>query len=496
MKSTVEKLSPTRVRINVEVPFTELEPDFDRAFKQMATQVRLPGFRPGKAPRKLLEARIGRGAVLEQVVNDALPSRYSEAVSAAELQPLGQPEIEVTKLEDNEELVFTAEVDIRPEIELPDLSALKITVDPIEVGDDEVDTELQNLRARFGTLTGVERPAAEGDFVSIDLSATVDGEDVPEAATEGLSHEIGSGQLIEGLDEAIIGLKVDESKTFTTTLAAGEHAGKEAEVTVTVKSVKERELPEADDEFAQLASEFDTIAELKESLVEQVSRVKRIQQAEQIRDKALEVLLDDVEVPLPEAIVKAQVDDALHNAIHGLDHDEDKFNEQLIEQGSSREEFDADNQSNAEKAVKTQLLMDAVADKLDIQVGQEDLTERLVLMSRQYGIEPQQLLQVLQQNNQLPAMFADVRRGLTIAAVVHSATVTDTEGNVIDTTEFFGPAGGAEAGEAGEAAAAAEVEADDADSDDEAEKKAKKAEKKAKKKAEKKAEADDADSAE
>lgn len=500
MKSTVEKLSPTRVRINVEVPFTELEPDFDRAFKQMATQVRLPGFRPGKAPRKLLEARIGRGAVLEQVVNDALPSRYSEAVSAAELQPLGQPEIEVTKLEDNEELVFTAEVDIRPEIELPDLSALKISVDPIEVGDDEVDTELQNLRARFGTLTGVERPAAEGDFVSIDLSATVDGEDVPEAATEGLSHEIGSGQLIEGLDEAIIGLKVDESKTFTTTLAAGEHAGKEAEVTVTVKSVKERELPEADDEFAQLASEFDTIAELKESLVEQVSRVKRIQQAEQIRDKALEVLLDDVEVPLPEAIVKAQVDDALHNAIHGLDHDEDKFNEQLTEQGSSREEFDADNQSNAEKAVKTQLLMDAVADKLDIQVGQEDLTERLVLMSRQYGIEPQQLLQVLQQNNQLPAMFADVRRGLTIAAVVHSATVTDTEGNVIDTTEFFGPAGGAEAGEAGEAAAAAEapaeVEADDADSDDEAEKKAKKAEKKAKKKAEKKAEADDADSAE
>ncbi len=501
MKSTVEKLSPTRVRINVEVPFTELEPDFDRAFKQLATQIRLPGFRPGKAPRKLLEARIGRGAVLEQVVNDALPSRYSEAVSSAELQPLGQPEIDVTKLEDGEELVFTAEVDIRPEIDLPDLSALKITVDPIEVGDDEVDTELQNLRARFGTLTGVERPAAEGDFVSIDLSATVDGEDVPEAATEGLSHEIGSGQLIEGLDEAIIGLKVDESKTFTTTLAVGEHAGKEAEVTVTVKSVKERELPEADDEFAQLASEFDTIAELKESLVEQVSRVKRIQQAEQIRDKALEVLLEGVDVPLPEAIVKAQVDDTLHNAIHGLEHDEDKFNAQLTEQGSSREEFDADNQSNAEKAVKTQLLMDAVADKLDIQVGQGDLTERLVLMSRQYGIEPQQLLQVLQQNNQLPAMFADVRRGLTIAAVVHGATVTDTDGNVIDTAEFFGPAGGAEAGEASEAPAevdAADAEADadyDAEKDD-AEKKAKKAEKKAKKKAEKKADAEDADSAE
>ena len=212
-------------------------------------------------------------------------------------------------------------------------------------------------------------------------------------------------------------------------------------MTVTVKSVKERELPEPDDEFAQLASEFDTIGELKESLVEQVSRVKRIQQAEQIRDKALEVLLEQTEVPLPENIVQAQVDDTLHNAIHGLEHDEAKFEEALKEQGSSREEFDKDNRSNAEKAVKTQLLMDAIADKLDIQVGQNDLTERLVLMSRQYGMEPQQLLQFLQQNNQLPAMFADVRRGLTVAAVVHGGTVTDTDGNVIDTTEFFGPSG-------------------------------------------------------
>jgi trigger factor len=445
VKSTVEQLSPTRVRINVEVPFTELEPDFDRAFKALAQQVRLPGFRPGKAPRKLLEARVGRGAVLEQVVNDALPSRYSEAVSASDVKPLGQPEIEVTKLEDGQELAFTAEVDVRPEITLPEFDALKITVDPIQVDDDEVDAELQSLRARFGTLTGVDRGAQEGDFVSIDLSATVDGTEVPEAATEGLSHEVGSGQLIEGLDDAITGLKVGESKVFTTKLAAGEYAGQDADVTVTVKSVKERELPEADDDFAQLASEFDTIGELKESLTDQVKRVKSVQQAEQIRDKAIEALLEQTEVPLPEKIVQAQIDDALHNAIHGLDHDEDKFAEQLTEQGSSREEFDAENKTNAEKAVKTQLLMDAVADKLDIQVGQNDLTERLVLMSRQYGIEPQQLIQILQQNNQLPAMFADVRRGLTIAAVVHAATVTDTDGTVIDTTEFFGPAEEAQA---------------------------------------------------
>ena len=439
MKSTVEQLSPTRVRINVEVPFTELQPDFDRAYKELAKQVRLPGFRPGKAPAKLLEARIGREAMLDQVVGDAVPGRYSEAVTTSDVRPLGQPEIEITKKEYGEDLVFTAEVDIRPELTLPDLETLKISVDPIEVSDEEVDAELQSLRARFGTLKGVERAAETGDFVSIDLSATVDGEEVPEAATEGLSHEVGSGQLIEGLDDAIVGLKEGESRVFTTTLAAGDLAGQEAQVTVTVKSVKERELPEADDEFAQLASEFDTIDELKTNLTEQVQRVKRVQQAEQIRDKALEVLLEQVEVPIPEKIVQAQVDDTLHNAIHSLDHDEKRFEEALAEQGSSREEFDADNRTNAEKAVKTQLLMDAVADKLDIQVGQDDLTERLVLMSRQYGMEPQQLLQFLQQNNQLPAMFADVRRGLTVAAVVHGATVTDTEGDVIDTTEFFGP---------------------------------------------------------
>ena len=258
MKSTVEKLSPTRVRINVEVPFTELQPDIDTAFQQMAKQVRMPGFRPGKVPVKLLEARVDKQEMFNQVIGEAVPARYSEAVTTSDVRPLGQPEIDITNQEYGQDLTFTAEVDVRPEIELPELDGLKITVDPIEVTDEEVDTELQNLRARFGTLKGVERAAETGDFVSIDLSATVDGEDVPEAKTEGLSHEIGSGQLIEGLDEAITGLKEGESRVFTTTLAAGEHLGKEAQVTVTVKSVKERELPEPDDEFAQLASEFDT----------------------------------------------------------------------------------------------------------------------------------------------------------------------------------------------------------------------------------------------
>ncbi|MFD3747261.1 trigger factor [Nocardia sp. NPDC058633] len=446
MKSTVEQLSPTRVRINVEVPFEELKPDFDKAYKALAQQVKIPGFRPGKAPAKLIETRVGRGAVLEQVVNDALPNKYAEAVETAAVKVIGQPEIEITKIEDGEELAFTAEVDVRPEIALPDYSGIEVSVDSFTIGDDDIEEQLTSLRQRFGTLTGVERAVADGDFVSIDLSATVDGEDVPEAATTGLSHEVGSGQLIEGLDEAVIGLKAGESAEFTSTLVAGDHAGKEALITVAVQSVKERELPEADDEFAQLASEFDTIDELKEDLKGRVERVKKVEQAGSIRDKVLDTLLETVEVPLPEAVVKAEVDAVVHDAVHGFDHDEAKLAEALEAQGSSREEFDKDTQEAAEKSVKTQLLLDAIAEAENTQVGQQELTERILFQAQRYGMSPEQFIQQVQQAGQLGAVFADVRRGKALAGVVGQVKVTDSDGNVVDTTEMFGdPADSAEA---------------------------------------------------
>lgn len=421
MKSTVEQLSPTRVRINVEVPFAELEPDFQRAYKELAKQVRLPGFRPGKAPAKLLEARIGREAMLDQIVNDALPSRYGQAVAESDVQPLGRPNIEVTKKEYGQDLQFTAEVDIRPKISPPDLSALTVSVDPIEIGEDDVDAELQSLRTRFGTLTAVDRPVAVGDVVSIDLSATVDGEDIPNAAAEGLSHEVGSGRLIAGLDDAVVGLSADESRVFTAKLAAGEHAGQEAQVTVTVRSVKERELPEPDDEFAQLASEFDSIDELRASLSDQVRQAKRAQQAEQIRNATIDALLEQVDVPLPESYVQAQFDSVLHSALSGLNHDEARFNELLVEQGSSRAAFDA-----VLPRRRHQSFGQIILANLDLQ-----------------------LIGYLQERNQLPTMFADVRRELAIRAAVEAATVTDSDGNTIDTSEFFGKR--VSAGEAEEA---------------------------------------------
>ena len=444
MKSTVEQLSPTRVRINVEVPFDELKPNFDRAYRKLAGQVRIPGFRQGKVPPRVLESRIGRAPVLDEVVNEAIPAKYMEAVNAGEVRALGRPDIEVTKIEDGDHLAFTAEVDVRPDITVPAFGELAVSVDDIEISDEDVDKQLDELRARFGTLTGVDRPAENGDFVTVDLSATVDGEEVEEARTTGLSYEIGSGQLVEGIDDALIGAAADESKTFTTTLVAGEYEGRDAEVTVKVENIKKRELPEADDEFAQLASEFDTLEELKADLRERLGRVNKMQQGVQARDKVLEALLEVTEVPLPEAVVTAEVDSRKHDAVHAFDHDDDRFNEWLTEQGQTAEEFDAEVRTAAEAAVKTQLVLDAIADAEQVQVNDAELSERIVYQAQRFGISPDEYVQRAQQAGQLGAIFADVRRGKALATVVRQANVTDASGNVIDLEELFGAPAGAE----------------------------------------------------
>ncbi|CCH28703.1 trigger factor [Actinosynnema sp. NPDC047251] len=438
MKSTVEHLSPTRVRINVEVPFDELKSDFDRAYRKLAKQVRIPGFRPGKAPARVLESRIGRAPVLDEVVQEAIPAKYLEAVNSGEIRTLGRPDFEVTKIEDGESLAFTAEVDVRPEITVPAFGELAVSVDEQEVTDEDVATQLDELRARFGTLTGVQRPAQEGDFVVVDLSATVDGAEVEEAKTAGLSYEIGSGQLVEGIDEALIGASEGESKNFTTNLVAGEHAGRDAEVTVVLSSVKERQLPELDDDFAQLASEFDTLDELKDDLRVRLGRVKKMQQGVQARDKVLEALLAAVEVPLPEAVVQGEVEARAHDAVHAFDHDENRFAEWLVEQGQTQEEFDTEVRTAAEQAVKTQLVLDAIADAEQLSVTDGELTERIIYQAQRFGISPDEYVKRAQQSGQLGAIFADVRRGKALASVVRQAAVTDEAGNALDLDELFG----------------------------------------------------------
>ncbi len=450
MKSSVEKLSDTRVKLTVNVPFEDLSAEIDQAYAAVAQQVTIPGFRKGKAPRQLIDARFGRGPILEQVVNDMLPSRYERACQENELVVIGQPQIDITKIEDNEFVEFTAEVDVRPEIEIPDFSELAVTVPAISVDDAAVDEELDKLRARFGELKDTKRKLKTGDFAVIDLKATVDGEIVDEATTEGLSYEIGAGDLIDGLDTALRGLKTGEDSEFTTTIVAGEHKDKEASVAVHVQQTKERKLPELDDDFAQMASEFDTVEELRESTRAQVEETRKGQQAADIRDEVLKAVLAKVDFALPESVVEEQVHQQLHQLLGQMAHDEAALAQVLETQGTTREEFDAQSRKDAEEAVRTQLFLDTLAEQENPEVSQQELTDHILFTAQSYGMDPSQFVGQLQQSGQIANLFADVRRGKALAAAICRANVKDENGSEIDPTEYFGEEETEEATEATE----------------------------------------------
>jgi trigger factor len=432
VKSTVENLSPTRVRLAVEVPFDELKPSLDAAYKKIGSQVRIPGFRPGKVPARIIDQRVGRAAVLEEAINAALPGVYGDAAREHELKPISQPDIDVTNVDDGTSLSFTAEVDVRPEITLPELDGLAVTVDDVAVSDDDVDTQLDALRDRFGTLKGVERAVQSGDYVSLDLVASVDGKEVEAGSAKGLSYEVGSGDLIDGLDEAIAGKAAGETATFTTTLQQGEQAGAEAEISATVNSVKEKELPAVDDEFAQLASEFDTVDELRDDLRTRLTRTKTLEQGAQARDKVLEKLLETVDFPLPESAVTAEVEYREHEVVHSLGHDDELLERYLSLQGKTRDEFAAELREGAEQSVRAQFVLDAIADAQNVQIGDGELTEYLVRQAARYQMPPQEFANQVVQGGNLPALVADVRRNKALAGVLEHAVITDASGNVVD----------------------------------------------------------------
>ena len=438
MKTNVEKLSDTRVKLDVSVPFDELGREIDQAYKAIAQQVNIPGFRRGKAPRQLIDARFGRGPILEQVVNDMLPSRYDRALSENELNPLGQPDIEITKIEDNDVVEFTAEFDVRPEIEVPDFSKIDVTVPTRKVDDEAVDKELDELRGRFGELKDTKRKLKTDDFAVIDVEASVDGEKLDEASAEGLTYQVGSDDLIKGLDTALRGMKTGEDNEFTTKIEYGERKGEEATVQVTVQQTKERKLPDLDDEFAQLASEFDTVEELRESTKSQLEEGLKAQQAADIRDEVLKAALEQVEFPLPESVVDEQVHNQLHQLLGQLAHDENALAQLLEAQGTTREEFDKDTRKQAEESVRTQLFLDAVAEAEAPEVTQEEITDHILFTAQSYGMDPNQFIATLQQNNQIGNLFADVRRGKALAAAISRTSVKDEDGNSIDPNEYFG----------------------------------------------------------
>ena len=438
MKSTVETLSPTRVRLAIEVPFAELEPSLKKAYRAIASQVNVPGFRKGRIPDKVIDQRVGRGTVLTEAVQEAIPTQILAAVREHEVKTLGRPDVEITEFGDGEPLRFTAEVDVRPELKLPDLSSVQIVVDEIKVGDEDVQTQLDGLRQRFATLKTVERAAAIGDFAQIDLAATVDGEEVPGGSTTNLSHEVGSNQLLPGLDDTLVGMIAGESANFTTALVGGDYAGRDAEVAVTVRTVKERELPALDDEFASMASEFDTLDELRADLVTRLSRVKRVEQLYAARDKALESLVTAADVPAPEGIVREEVRYRKEAMADQLERIGASLEEYLASEGKTEEDLDADLTTAAADGVRIQLVLDTLADAEDIQVSDDEFGHEIVHRAERAGVAPQQYYEQLVRAGSAGAVYGDVRRSKALAQVLEKVTIKDSSGATMNLDELRG----------------------------------------------------------
>ncbi|EYT53339.1 trigger factor [Leucobacter sp. UCD-THU] len=420
-KTTAEKLTPTRAKLSVEVTLDELEPYLKQAYKTIAEQVSIPGFRKGKVPAPIIDQRVGREAVVQEAVNASLDDFYQAALAEADERPMGRPTADVEKWLDAQDpestLVLVFEVEVRPEFTLPEYDGIELTVDDAEIDDEAVEAELTKLRERFGTLVTVDRPAKQGDFVELDLTAKIDGNEVDQAS--GVSYEVGAGNLLAGTDEAIETLTAGESTTFTSQLLGGEHEGQDAEVEVTLTAVKERELPEADDEFAQLASEFDTIAELRESLKDQVGRASVFAQGQQARDLFTETLIEQAGIPVSEELVE----DEVHRHLEGegrLDDDEHR----------------AEVRKSAEQQIQLQLLLDAIVEAEGVTPTQNELSQYIFQSAQQYGMEPTQFLQAISQGNQMGVILGEVTRNKALAIALGKAKVVDRSGNAVDLSEF------------------------------------------------------------
>jgi len=415
VKTDVESLSPTRVKLTVQLPFEELQPSFDEAYKAIGKQVNVPGFRKGKVPARVIEQRFGRGAVLEEVINDAVPKAYETALREQEIVPVGRPEVDVTEIEDGQHVTFTAEVDVRPTFDLPDYKAIAVQVDPATAGDDAIDEHIDNLRARFASLKDVDRPCEDGDVVLVDLSGATDtGEEVEDLSGTALSYEMGTDGMLPGFDEAMRGASAGETRTFPFTPSNGDWIGVPLTVTATITAVRERELPELDEEFVVMASEFDTVEELRADAKNRVERLKRMEQGQQAREKVHEALMESVDVPVPEGIIAAEVDAHFEDGHEATD------------------EHRAEVEQQAREALKSQFILDKIAETEEVTVGESELSNWLMQQAPRYGMAPDALAQALVESGQVQMALSDIRRSKALAVVLENASVTDTDGTEID----------------------------------------------------------------
>ena len=422
MKSALETLSPTRVKLTIEAPFGDLTDHFAKAYKEIAGKVTIPGFRKGKVPSHLIDQRVGRAAVLDEAINIAIPALYMEAAREHEVRVIGRPEVDITELVDNEKLAFTIEVDVRPKLDLPSLEGIKLTVDPVEVSEKDIDEQVEALRIRFGTLTTVEKTVESGDFVSIDLIARIDGKEVDGGSANNLSYEVGTDRMIPGLDAALVGLNATESKIFKSELY-GTEVGQLADVEVKLNSVKHRELPPLDDSFAELASEFDTLAQLRDDVKSRLERLKSLEQGTQARDKLLEYLLENTTVPLPEKYIEAEV----HAHLEPEGRLEDEVHRVEVE-------------TDVRKSLTNNFLLDSIVDAEKVDVSEAELTEFIIRSAMRYGMPPEQFAQEVAQAGQISSLVADVARTKALAVILEQCKVVDTKGKAVDLEALRPPA--------------------------------------------------------
>ncbi|HEU5420904.1 MAG TPA: trigger factor [Streptosporangiaceae bacterium] len=465
MKTDVEELSPTRVKLTVEVPFAELKQNLDQVYREVSRQIRVPGFRPGRVPPRVIDQRVGRPAVLEQAINEAMPQLLIKALDEHEIVGLGQPDYDVTKLDDGKELVFTGELDRRPAFELPDLDGIPVTVESTEVTPDQVEEYLGSLRERFASLKGVDRAVADGDFVSIDLAASVDGKAVEDAQASGISYEVGTGSMLDGLDEALAGMSAGETKTFTAELAGGQLAGMEADVQVTVNSVKVKELPPLDDDFAQSASEFDTIGELRAGTRKQLEAMRRSGQAGQARERTLDAVLERVDMPLPERIIDEEIEQRRHSLNDRLQRAGMTMDNYLEGSGQTAAAIEEEFASDARRSVKAGFILDRIATDEKIGIESAELDAYVTQQAYQMGVAPQQLAKQLTDSGQLSHVVSDVLRSKALTLMTERATVTDEAGHPVDVAAAIRGEDGEE-DEASDEAAGTEAAGDEAAGDE------------------------------
>jgi trigger factor len=463
--STVEQLSPTRVKITVEVPFADLKPSMDKAYAEIAKSISIPGFRRGKVPPMVIDQRFGRGAVIQEAFNDSWMRFYGAAVSENQLAPVAQPELEVTKLEDGDLIEFTAEVDVRPDFELPDFSTVQVTVDAIDVPESQVDEQIDVLRNRFGSREVVERPAADGDVVTINLVASQNGEPLPDATAEGLEYILGSGEMLDGLDDAVTGLSAGESATFTSTLVGGPLKDESAEIEVTVTQVQQQELPAVDDELAQQASEFDTVEELRGSIRERLTAAARLDQGARARDAVLEELITRLDIEVPENLLASELDARRQQITGQLGQAQLSLEQYLAEaeENQTEDEFWADVEKRSTQALKAQMILDKIAEERQLGVDQNDLTQHILRKAQAENASPQQIADHLQEHpHHIEEYMTEIRRGKALGLIVESATVTDSNGEPVELAKLR------EDGTLVEASADDETEGADEDDADEA----------------------------